>query len=133
MKNNPIANYVRYKRKDLGMTQKDLSDKSGLGLRFIHDLEQGKETLMMDKVNQVLALFGSVLKPKTDKNIDPYFILLRYLNKPVVITMKNKIKLKGILVDYEIEDGEFFHWKGKWKNSEWEVEHSSIAGINDYI
>lgn len=36
----------------------DLAAKSGVGLRFVRELEQGKETLRMDKVNQVLALFG---------------------------------------------------------------------------
>ncbi|NIA03641.1 MAG: transcriptional regulator, partial [Nitrospirae bacterium] len=38
-------------------------DRAGVGLRFIRDLEQGKQTLRMDKVNQVLALFGHCLKP----------------------------------------------------------------------
>ncbi|MEG0890000.1 MAG: transcriptional regulator, partial [Bacteroides sp.] len=40
-------------------TQVDLSEKSGVGLRFVRELEQGKETLRLDKVNQVLNLFGS--------------------------------------------------------------------------
>ncbi len=37
--------------------------QSGVGLRFIRELEQGKETLRMDKVNQVLSLFGAELGP----------------------------------------------------------------------
>jgi len=41
-----------------GFTQEDLAIKAGVGLRFIRELEQGKTTLRMDKVNQVLALFG---------------------------------------------------------------------------
>ena len=45
------------------MTQPDLAAKSGVGLRFIRDLEQGKSTLRMDKVNQVLNLFGYELGP----------------------------------------------------------------------
>ena len=48
-------------RKQYGLTQQDLSDKSGVGLRFIRDLEQGKKTLRMDKVNEVLRLFGAEL------------------------------------------------------------------------
>ena len=40
------------------LTQVDLAEKSGVGLRFVRDLEQGKPTLRLDKVNQVLALFG---------------------------------------------------------------------------
>ena len=40
------------------LTQVDLAEKSGVGLRFVRELEQGKETLRIDKINQVLALFG---------------------------------------------------------------------------
>ena len=45
------------------MTQQDLADRAGLGLRFIRELEQGKKTVRLDKVNQVLALFGHELGP----------------------------------------------------------------------
>ena len=45
-------------RKQFGLTQVDLAEKSGVGLRFVRELEQGKQTLRLDKVNQVLALFG---------------------------------------------------------------------------
>ena len=45
------------------MTQRDLAEKAGVGIHFIRDLEQGKKTLRMDKVNQVLALFGKELGP----------------------------------------------------------------------
>lgn len=50
-------------RKSLGLTQVDLSFKAGVGLRFVRDLEQGKRSLQMDKVNQVLWLFGHELGP----------------------------------------------------------------------
>ena len=59
----PIAKYLREKRKALNLTQPDLALKAGVGLRFIRDLEQGKTTLRMDKVNQVLKLFGQELGP----------------------------------------------------------------------
>lgn len=50
------------------MTQKEFSIRSSLGLRFIRELEQGKETVRMDKVNQALAMFGMVAVPgKEDK------------------------------------------------------------------
>ena len=45
------------------MTQHDLADRAGLGLRFVRDLEQGKTSLRLDKVNQVLALFGHRMAP----------------------------------------------------------------------
>lgn len=55
--------FVKNRRKQLGMTQVDLAERAGVGLRFVRDLEQGKQTLRIDKVNQVLALFGHVLAP----------------------------------------------------------------------
>ena len=53
-----IADFVKELRKKFNLTQVDLADKSGVGLRFVRELEQGKQTLRMDKVNQVLSLFG---------------------------------------------------------------------------
>ncbi|MDE5794756.1 MAG: helix-turn-helix transcriptional regulator [Muribaculaceae bacterium] len=58
-----LSKYVKDKRKEFGLTQVELSQKSGVGLRFLRELEQGKETLRLDKVNQVLALFGSEMVP----------------------------------------------------------------------
>ena len=60
---NNLSQFVKKRRKSLGLTQKDLSYKAGVGLRFIRDLEQGKPSLQMDKVNQVLFLFGHELGP----------------------------------------------------------------------
>ena len=59
-----LSRYVKEKRKEYGLTQVDLSEKSGVGLRFVRELEQGKRTLRLDKVNQVLALFGAEMAPK---------------------------------------------------------------------
>lgn len=56
-----FRDYIRNKRKEEGMTQRELSDTAGVGLRFVRDLEQGKVTLRMDKVNAVLKLFGKKL------------------------------------------------------------------------
>jgi y4mF family transcriptional regulator len=58
-----LIQFVKAKRKATRMTQHDLADRAGLGLRFIRDLEQGKKTLRLDKVNQVLALFGHRMAP----------------------------------------------------------------------
>ncbi|HMP74589.1 MAG TPA: helix-turn-helix transcriptional regulator [Kiritimatiellia bacterium] len=58
-----LGPFVKEKRKRLKLTQHDLADRAGVGLRFIRELEQGKATLRMDKVNQVLALFGHCLGP----------------------------------------------------------------------
>lgn len=54
-----LSEYVKSMRKMHGLTQVELSEKSGVGLRFVRELEQGKETLRLDKVNQVLNLFGA--------------------------------------------------------------------------
>ena len=58
-----ISEHIKSKRKTYGLTQTELSERSGVGLRFIREMEQGKKTLRMDKVNQVLALFGEELGP----------------------------------------------------------------------
>ncbi len=58
MNNQPLNEYVKSKRKSLGLSREELAQKAGVGLRFLRELEQGKETLKMDKVNQVLKLFG---------------------------------------------------------------------------
>ena len=50
--------FLKERRKAVGLTQEELASKAGVGLRFLRDLEQGKKTLRLDKVNQVLVLFG---------------------------------------------------------------------------
>ena len=55
---NTIAEFIKQKRKEAGLTQEEFAIRSGLGLRFIRELEQGKETVRMDKVNQALSMFG---------------------------------------------------------------------------
>lgn len=60
---NEIGPFVKDRRKRLKLTQHDLADRAGVGLRFVRELEQGKQTLRMDKVNQLLALFGHGLGP----------------------------------------------------------------------
>ena len=56
-----LSQYLKKKRKSLNLTQKDLALKAGVGLRVVREMEQGKPTLRMDKVNQVLMLFGAEL------------------------------------------------------------------------
>ena len=58
-----ISKFLKEKRKKDGLTQPELATKAGVGLRFIRELEQGKKTLRIDKVNQVLILFGHELGP----------------------------------------------------------------------
>ena len=53
-----LRQFVKRKRKELKLTQEDLALNAGVGLRFVRDLEQGKKTLRLDKVNDVLSWFG---------------------------------------------------------------------------
>ena len=55
--------FIKARRKALNLTQEELALKAGVGLRFIREMEQGKETLRLDKINQVLALFGHIMSP----------------------------------------------------------------------
>lgn len=58
-----IAEFIRRRRKALGLTQVELAERAGVGLRFVRELEQGKPTVRRDKIEQVLALFGHTLGP----------------------------------------------------------------------
>ena len=54
-----IKEFVKQNRKALGLTQEEFAIRAGLGLRFVRELEQGKKTLRLDKVNQALEVFGA--------------------------------------------------------------------------
>lgn len=60
---NRIGEYIKQERKKAGLTQEEFAMRSGLGLRFVRELEQGKETVRLDKVNQALAMFGKEAVP----------------------------------------------------------------------
>lgn len=60
---NRIALFIKEERKKAGLTQEEFAVRSGLGLRFVRELEQGKETVRLDKVNQALAMFGKEAVP----------------------------------------------------------------------
>ena len=66
-----LSKFVKAMRKQYNLTQVELSEKSGVGLRFVRELEQGKQTLRLDKVNQVLNLFnyevGAVLMSRKEE------------------------------------------------------------------
>lgn len=59
-----IGEYIKDKRKQFKLTQIELAERSGVGVRFVRELERGKTTVQLDKVNQVLELFGETLYPK---------------------------------------------------------------------
>jgi y4mF family transcriptional regulator len=61
---NKIAEYLKANRKAAGLTQEEFAMRSGLGLRFVRELERGKQTVRMDKVNQALQMFGMEAAPE---------------------------------------------------------------------
>jgi|UniRef100_UPI004027BF09 y4mF family transcriptional regulator len=61
MEKTTLSQTVKKLRKEYGLTQEELAMKSGVGLNFVRQLEQGKPTLRMDKVNQLLDLFNYAL------------------------------------------------------------------------
>ena len=63
-----IGKFVKEQRRAAGLTQEEFAMRSGLGLRFVRELEQGKETVRMDKVNQALAMFGMEAVPGRKEN-----------------------------------------------------------------
>ena len=62
-KQTALGKHIKLRRKQKKLTQQELSIKAGVGLQFVRDMEQGKTTLRIDKVNDVLKLFGEMLGP----------------------------------------------------------------------
>ena len=58
-----VARFVHSRRRSAGLTQQELADLASVGKRFVVELEDGKQTLRLDKVNQVLQAFGKCLGP----------------------------------------------------------------------
>lgn len=65
-----LSKFLKQKRKEKNLTQEELAAKTGVGLRLVREIEQGKATMRMDKVNQILDLFGAELsvEPKSKNN-----------------------------------------------------------------
>lgn len=107
-----ISTFIKYQRNKMGLTQEELAIKAGVGIRFIREMEQGKETLQLDKVEQVLNLFGYQLIPGKQQ-IDPYHIFWNYFNKAVKITLTNKMLKNGIIIKEIIDkkDNKIIAWQ----------------------
>ena len=68
MERTKLSLAVKALRKEYGLTQEELAMKSGVGLSFVRNLEQGKRSLRMDKVNQLLDLFNYELTATKKQN-----------------------------------------------------------------
>lgn len=62
-----LAEFVKDKRKEANLTQKQFAERAGVALTIIRKIEQGKENIKLEKVNQVLKMFGHVLVPVSSK------------------------------------------------------------------
>ncbi len=136
-----IAAFVKYNREKLKLTQERLAEMAGVGIHFIRDLEQGRSALRLDKVNQVLNMFGHQLATTTNK-IDPYKLWFSYLGQPVKITQKGNQEFYGFLIK-EIRDSksEIVAWRlvPNPDAIEWQkkpnddlttvIQHADIIGI----
>lgn len=60
---NELSEFIKKKRKQAHLTQAELAERAGVGLRFVRELERGKSTLRLDKVDQILQLFGHKVGP----------------------------------------------------------------------
>ena len=64
-----LAQFVREKRKEAGLTQAEFAERSGVALTVVRKIEQGKENLNLVRINQVLKMFGHVLAPIDSKEL----------------------------------------------------------------
>ena len=64
----PINSQIKTFRKKLSLTQIDFARRSGVGLRFLRELEKGKTTIRLDKLNQVLDFLGLHLEIARNEN-----------------------------------------------------------------
>lgn len=65
-----LAKFVKIKRKEANLTQQEFAERTGVALTVIRKIEQGKENLSLEKVNQVLMMFGHKLAPENYKDIE---------------------------------------------------------------
>ena len=139
-----ISSFIKYNRKKLNLTQEELANKAGVGIRFIRELEQGKQTLQLNKVDQVLSLFGYCVTP-TKLGIDPYSIFWNFFNKAIKITLNNRIIKYGIIIKelFDNNGNDITAWKfvpnnNAIKYQKYEddklteiISHSDIQNIED--
>ena len=131
---NNLSAFIKYQRKKLGLTQEELASKAGVGIRFIRELEQGKATLQLDKIEQVLNLFGFQLAPEKQQ-IDPYDIFWNYFNKAVKITLTNKIVKYGIIIKEIIDkkENKITSWKFVPNNNAIKYQQNSDDKLTEII
>jgi transcriptional regulator with XRE-family HTH domain len=116
------------------LTQQEIAIKAGVGIRFIRELEQGKETLQLDKVNLVLALFGFSLSP-VRQHINAYDIDRDYYSKAVKITLTNKEIKYGFIIGkiYDPVENTITAWKFVSNNNAINYKRKSSDKLTETI
>lgn len=64
-----LADFLKRKRKEVNLTQEEFAERAGVALTVIRKIEQGKENLNLEKVNQVLRMFGHTLAPVNARDL----------------------------------------------------------------
>ena len=129
-----LSPFVKFQRKKMGFTQEELATKAGVGIRFIRELEQGKETLQLDKVEQVLQLFGFQLSANKQKT-DAYYIYWNHFNQAVKITLTNKLVKYGIIIQEIIDtkENKIVDWKFVSNNNAIKYQQNPDENLTEII
>jgi y4mF family transcriptional regulator len=128
-----ISNFVKFRRASLGLTQKALAKKAGVGIRFIKELEHGKESMRMDKVNHVLRFFGHRISPVSEKIYDPYSILLQGLCKKVKISLIRNRIIYVTLIGCIIKKDQILKWRAVSEENIKEYKKTKHPRLMEYI
>jgi y4mF family transcriptional regulator len=67
-----LAEFVKTKRNEVKLTQEEFAERAGVALTVIRKIEQDKENLNLEKVNQVLKMFGHTLAPVNARELTKY-------------------------------------------------------------
>jgi y4mF family transcriptional regulator len=132
-KANHISDFIKHQRQQTKMTQEELAEKAGVGIRFIRELEQGKESLRMDKVNQVLRLFGYQLSPGSERILDPFYIHRHHVNVNVQIDLKNKTTITGVILGDITINNQLFGWRFVSNNSAIQYKKTGDKNLEQII
>ncbi len=65
-----LAEFLKYRRKEVNLTQEEFAERTGIALTVIRKIEQGKTNLNLDKVNSVMKMFGHQLAPVPIKDLE---------------------------------------------------------------
>lgn len=65
-----LSEFVKRRRKQTGMSQQEFAERAGVALTVLRKIEQGKGSLQLEKVNQVLKMFGHELAPVSSRELN---------------------------------------------------------------